>query len=484
MKAVRATLDWRWVGCSVLLLAAMASWTLLSRSFVYGEGHAERPILSFLLVYGVAWIAFAVAARRLALGDRPGPWPIVVVAVAARVLLLPSSLIQENDVYRYVLDGQVLLHGENPYALAPLEVAGRREFIPSAGLDSPEAELVFSRIGFPEIPTVYPPVAEASFALAAAISGWDWRGDRWVFMGCDLVVLCLMTALLRAAGRPLEWVLLYAWNPLILKEISNSCHVDVLVAVFILAALGVMYRYLRDPSLRTALLTGFLIGLGILSKLYPLILLPALCAVMVRRGKWGHAAAGAVGCGSVVALGYMPFLGIGWENLTRGLRTFAHVWRMNEGVFALLATVLPEPRLMAGLIIGLAAILVPWWRRDRNPDRFVRDSFWVLLVWFLVIPTPFPWYAVPLLAVGALTEGTATLVLLLSGSLALYYLGFLYEYQRLPAVWWSVTRAVEHLVIWAGVAWTVFGPSRVPRLRPSTVERAGSEEGPGFHSRL
>ncbi len=44
---------------------------------------------------------------------------ILAVGGLVRLVLLPSSLIQENDVYRYVLDGQVLMAAQNPYRLSP-----------------------------------------------------------------------------------------------------------------------------------------------------------------------------------------------------------------------------------------------------------------------------------------------------------------------------------------------------------------------------
>ena len=461
MKLLRQPLDWIWISCGAVLLGSVGAWSLLSHSFVYGQGYADRPIITFLLLYGLAWGAFAIAARRLSLGERPGLRGIVLVALTARLLLLPSSLIQENDVYRYVLDGEVLLHGENPYRFAPLEVAGRTEFIPDAGLDSPQAEVVLSRIGYPEIPTVYPPASQVSFALGALLAGWHWQGQRWVFGALDLLVLYLIVVLLRASGRPSQWVLLYGWNPLILKEVSNSTHVDVLAAVFILMALWMSYRYQGDPTTRAAALSGAMLGIAVLAKLYPLILLPALCVVLYRKqGGWRHCAAGILGCGAVVAAGYAPFLNIGWRNLTRGLHIFAELWKMNEGAFGLLQATVPEARVVAGLIVATIAILIPVLRQDSAPDRVVRDVFWVLLCWFLFIPTPFPWYAVSLVAAASVSAEDRPILLTLSGCLALYYLSFFYQYRDYSAIWWPVTRTVEHLAIWGAVVWVMLRASR------------------------
>ena len=106
-----------WLIAGTGLLLSCLGWTLLSYQFEFGQGHADRPIIGFLGLFLLAWVSFLAGIVLLARKD-PGPKTlilIVVVGLLARVVLIPSNLIQENDVYRYVLDGQVLLHGANPY---------------------------------------------------------------------------------------------------------------------------------------------------------------------------------------------------------------------------------------------------------------------------------------------------------------------------------------------------------------------------------
>jgi hypothetical protein len=164
---------WRWTALAGVLLVTALLMTVLSKSYVYGVGHAERPITQFIAIYGAWWAAFAgsfwmLKSRR----EKPGLPFIVAVAIVLRVILFTSDLIQENDVYRYVLDGQVLLHGGNPYEFSPLEVSenGTPEFRES--LNSEKAQTVINRIGYPAIPTVYPPAAQLAFAAGSAVGGW------------------------------------------------------------------------------------------------------------------------------------------------------------------------------------------------------------------------------------------------------------------------------------------------------------------------
>ena len=223
------------MACSLLLVVlSCAAWTWISFQFRYGEGHADRPILTFVLLYACAWTGFFLGYLQLRRKDRKAPLLLILAtALVARFLLLPSGLIQENDVYRYVLDGQVLLAGENPYEQSPSELSLLPPEPLERALSDPAAKEVISRIGYADIPTLYPPAAQAAFAAGGLIGGWDWIGLRILFTLFDLALIGLIVLLLTRIGSPSSRVLLYAWNPLVLKEVTNSVHVDVLPAFFV-----------------------------------------------------------------------------------------------------------------------------------------------------------------------------------------------------------------------------------------------------------
>jgi hypothetical protein len=87
-----------------------------------------------------------------------------------------------------------------------------------------------------------------------------------------LTMYALVT-LLRAMGHRREQVLLYAWCPVLIWEIAGSGHLDSVAMAFI--SLAMLFRYRRKP-----VLTGLFLGLAVMTKLYPLVLLPAL---MLRK---------------------------------------------------------------------------------------------------------------------------------------------------------------------------------------------------------
>ena len=455
---------WRrgtWPAASLLIILSCAGWTWLSFQFDYGEGHADRPILTFVLLYACAWTGFFLGYLQLRRRDRQAPLLLILAtAVVARLLLFPSGLIQENDVYRYVLDGQVLSAGVNPYQQSPLELSLLPPEPLERALSDPQAQEVISRIGYAEVPTLYPPAAQAAFAVGGLLGGWNWTGLRVLFTLVDLALIGLIVLLLTRLGSSPSRVLLYAWNPLVLKEVTNSVHLDVLSAFFVvLLILSLERMQVRGgwPWLLAA--AGSMAG-GVLSKLYPILLLPAAFRFVSRVSGGKKAVTFAAGSLMGIVLGYLPFSPLGLDRLTEGLRSYAERWTMNQGVFDLLEYLLPQPRLACGILILVIAVAVPWvrLRSPGSPVELIGVCQWVLLFWFLLLPAPFPWYAVVLAALLPATSRfalTAPAVVALSGAAGLYYLSFHFEYQRLPEIWWTWTRLAEHGLIWGtlGFGW-------------------------------
>src|SRR5260370_5178921 len=92
---------------------------------------------------------------------------------------------------------------------------------------------------------------------------------KLMFVTIEVVGIGTLLFLLRAAGRPPEHILLYAWHPLPVWEIAGSGHVDQALdtsATLTLAAAITGTRLLPAVALAPATLV----------KLYPLLLAPAL----------------------------------------------------------------------------------------------------------------------------------------------------------------------------------------------------------------
>jgi hypothetical protein len=292
-----------------------------------------------LCIAGALWLTAVCIVRRGGLPVR-ALWLVLGVAAAMRVLTFTAPPLLSTDLFRYVWDGRVQLAGINPY-----------RYVPAAD------ELAFLREGavYPYINrgdyarTVYPPAAQAIFALAAAVTPGVF-GMKLMMAAFDALAIGALIPLLRIVGRDPAEVLIYAWLPLPVWEFAGNAHIDA-------AAAGLLALALLLAAWRRPVWTGIVLAGAALTKFLPAVVLPAFW----RPRQWHLPLAFSA---TAVAF-YLPYawsgasvLGFlfgyaGEEGLANG-----------EGVFLLqlLGRVMPLPAWAAGAyaaavlaIIGLLA---------------------------------------------------------------------------------------------------------------------------------
>lgn len=483
---------WLWLLCGIGVALLAFRTASLAEQFTWGDtAHwADRPIPGVLLWWLVGWLLYAAALRLgAALPPRvPSLIALLAIAAVARGAYFGTNPIQEDDAYRYLWDGQVVNEGVDPYRWSPAEVAGvnlsraQREATaltswrvdPGAPeLDAPPGDLKrlaslvpefrpgrvrtpsknpavenFRKINNAFVPTVYPPLNMPLFAACQRLWPWKLDGLRFAFLLLELASIALIWFALRAAGANPMWAAVYAWCPMVIKEMANSPHHDALVvcclSAFLLCAVA------ERPRLAAAAL-----ALAVAAKLYPLALLPVLLAWAWRRDRRSAVAAGGVFAAVLLAC-YAPFL---HAHTFRGAGVFASSWGSNAGVFTLienafkamphgsekLTTLIGEgtkaelySRIVAGAIIagGVAAAalsnvprpsIAPVGRSWQLPFR----CFLALAVGFAFSPAQHPWYFAGILPFVALFPYRSWV--LLTALLGIYYLKFWFDYD--PSRW-------------------------------------------------
>lgn len=299
---------------------------VFSSQSLHETGTGSHSLLTLLALFGFAFVVYLFAVRIAAKARQDGLllWTIVGAAVLFRLTLLFSDPIEEIDMYRYLWDGSVIAQGVSPFRYSPQQVlaASAHEELPDdlARLvnlrdSSPEMLSILRKIHFGELPTIYPPVGQAVFALCA----WSTPTDaslflrlalmRAWFVAFDLGTLGLVITLLRMTGRPIGLSVIYGWCPLVLKEIANSGHLDSLAyflttASMFLAA-GALFEsrpgVLAQSRWRVAG-SSALLALACGAKLYPIVLLPLLASTTQRRIGW----VGAFGVCAIFAIVVAP----------------------------------------------------------------------------------------------------------------------------------------------------------------------------------
>ena len=381
---------------------------------------AHRFPLPGLAVFAVAFAAYAAAAWVL-LRRRPAPddggsgvggpgrtRTIWLLAIGMRVVLLPLTPVLSDDVHRYLWDGHVQLSGVNPYLHAPA---------------APEVEPLRTpfhpEINNPDVPTIYPPLAQLAFLLVA-VAGSSILAAKLLWLSCDLGTAWVLARVARRTGRDEAPVLLYLWAPLLVVEVAWSAHLEPLGLLFLALAILWAHEASRATSQAAAWKAGTALALSALTKLAPAAALPALA----RRHGWRALA----GFALTVAILYLPYASAGAALFT-GARTYGEHWWFMQGAFTLLEALASDP-LQARLLAGAGVAGVVAWTAARRME-LERALLWILGAGMILTPTFHPWYVLWMLPMAALRRSPAWIAL---GGLA--FLGYfgLTGYQE-TGVW-------------------------------------------------
>lgn len=292
------------IATGLLSAIVYAAITQLSFSFAFEHPEHTRPLRLVLGLFAVAFFLYLFAIRK-ALKLRTSSVMIVVTfAFVFRGIVLFSEPIQEVDIYRYLWDGVASTNGTSPFDFTPYEVLEADATSPDlpqdlarlvAARDSSHAiRTVLERVHFNELPTVYPPVSQVVFWVAAKTSPANSSMrtrlrimKAWLLL-FDIGTIGMIALTLRWSDLNLGWLVAYAWCPLVIKEFANSGHLDSIAAFLSTAAIYFSMRafypsfnqntdQLLRRSFRDAVLGAVLLGLAVGAKLYPVALIPILC---------------------------------------------------------------------------------------------------------------------------------------------------------------------------------------------------------------
>lgn len=448
-----------------LLVAAFAIFlTVLSPAFGYAYDVDEMPILWLVGILVLSGLIYFLCLPRLvadSLASNAKETRLILAGIfaaglAARLILFASEPMLEDDYQRYLFDGAVTANGFNPYSASPRGALAQRGDLGQIALEGGQ---VVRRINHPDLRTVYPPVAQAAFALAYLIEPWSLPAWRFVILLFDLATLALILLLLRDVGRSPLWAALYWWNPVVLKELFNSAHMEAVVLPFVLFAL---WMAMRSRLMASALALAIAAG----AKIWPALLLPS-----VLRGRFFDARQ--VICASVLFAAVLAFWAIpiwlGGLDQQSGFMAYLSSWQTNSALFPALeraaATILPAgtagPIARGVVAIGLAAIAVfVSLKPIETQDELMGRASLVVAALLLLSPAQFPWYAVWFAPFLCLRPWTG--FLLLTATIPLYYAGFYFVGRDQLEAFGNVIVWIIWLPVWTALAFDAARTLRRP----------------------
>ncbi len=385
----------------VLVFAGSLELVLLTTLGWWGAG--AFPWIALLLIAG-AFAAYGRAAMEI-LDTADGHVTIWIFAILMRFALLLLDPELSHDIYRYLWDGEVQLHGISPYRYAPVATRLGEIVTPYQTL-----------IPDPTLHSVHPPLAQVFFLLIAAAGGAVFQA-KLLWMGLDLGTAWLLGRVSMITGRSRRLTqLLYLWSPLLLIEVAWNGN---------LAPVGLFALVLIVLVARAPASAGAATALASMTALAPALAVPAMTARLGMRFLAGFVI--------TVALVSAPYA-LAREAFVDALTGLANRPDFMSGPYALFDAVLPgalAPRAAVGIL--LLAIVI-WTAAMRyRPERTL---FWILGAGIVLTPTLRPSYLLWLLPLAALRANRTWLIM--TGLVMLTYLGApgYFANGEWPQPWW------------------------------------------------
>lgn len=314
---------------------------------------------------------------------------IIGAALLFRLTVFPIFPALSDDLYRYRWEGKLQANGGNPYQVAPIDPRW-----------SKLRDTTWENVGSKDFKTIYGPLIELeerwTYKAVAGLTD-EYAQVFWLKLPaivCELGLIWAVAELLRRRGMPADRLLIYAWAPLPIVEFWIGGHNDALVVLTIVLAL-VAAAANRWPAAFLAL------SVGIVAKIWPLILLPAFLWRSRKAGLLTPA-------WSLIVLPLAAILFIPYQTRVVENAEFASGfvggWRNNDSLFGAILWLAGGDLYRAkyttfALIaaVAIAAALVRW---SLEKAVFVTIVFMLLvsanchpwyLTWFVPLLTFFPY---------------------------------------------------------------------------------------------
>jgi alpha-1,6-mannosyltransferase len=353
-----------------------------------------------LILYGVCFFIFL----KICLGNGIEKFTLIkglLFAFLIRMMLIIAIPSLSDDFYRYLFDGHLIKMGYNPYLITP------NEFVKSNNLsDFPIGDLLFSNLNSPAYFSIYPPLHQVFFYLAS-LGGQDLLSNivilRLIIIAFDFLNIYLIFKILKVLDQPVKKIWLYAFNPLIILELTGNLHFEGLVLTGILAF---VYFSLVKKNALSAIGWSWSIGI----KLTPMMFIGYIFAIKEKSKVYAFAFFSLV----LISIFFFPLLiNNGYENLFQSVRLFQNKFEFNASLYYLvnwiarcfidynpIAYVGPSLQFMAFISIILYSII-----RWMDNEKEVCSGFvHIYLIYFLFQSVVHPWYIIPAFGISLFTK--------------------------------------------------------------------------------
>ncbi len=390
-----------WIGLAIVIGAAVFGLRFAAPLFGQDINPNNYPIMQFSSAYVLLGLLFVIAIVPLIQKTQQASHHtlilfILLIAVLLRLGLQGVPSILEDDYNRYLWDGAVTASWLNPYSFSPEQILDLRQQGGVYDMLIKQSEGAFARINYPEFSTVYPPAAQAIFAISYWISPFDIDALRLVFLALELGCIAFILLILSHLGKSLLWVSVYAWNPLVIKEISNSVHME---PILMLPVLFAIYCTLKQRVFLASAALAIAAGVKIWPALLVVVIWRQMTSQPVKLIQSGLL------FGLILSLMISPVLLAGLTE-TSGFVAFGGQWQASSAAYIISEWVsyafaplwvedyieipLFSRLVLAVILLTIIAYIV--FRKAINEADMVWRMFLITASIYLLAPSHTPWY--------------------------------------------------------------------------------------------
>jgi len=322
-------------------------------------------------------------------------------AMLLRLSLMFMTPNLTDDYFRYIWDGLLFTHGYNPYLILP------SQFIGSSHAVTGITNSLYAGLNSPNYYTVYPPVCQFIFGLSAKLAGGNILGNiiiiRLVILLAEFGVIIFLHRLASKLAVSPKVVAIYAFNPLVIIELTGNLHLEAVMLLFLVLAIYLLV-------LRKQLYAAASFGLAVGVKLLPLIFLPLL----IKRLGPAKSTIFYTIVGATLAVLFLPFYGVDLiPNFFSSLRLYFQTFEFNASLYyllrwigyqfagyniiATLGTVLAIVTFLTIITIAVREKTVTWL-------SLFQAMLMCLTAYFLFATTVHPWYITSLVLISLFTS--------------------------------------------------------------------------------
>ncbi len=324
----------------------------------------------------------------------------LIGALILRLIFLAAAPELSDDYFRFIWDGRLWNRGISPFAYLPADLMEIEEFA-----SQPINQVLFRGLNSPEYFTVYPPISQYVFLSSTYFFPEDIQAN-FIFMRIIILLaeggtVLILPKVLRAFQQPPEWALIYAWNPLVILELTGNLHFEAVMILFLILALWFYQKQQYHPS-------AVAVGLAIGTKLIPLIFLPLLWKRLPGHKLLQYY----IWVGVTVLLCFLPILNMDLiKGLSAGLGLYFQKFEFNASIYYLIREIGFLVKgyntiQTAGIVLAVTTFLLIIWLAAKSGKHLTwpQAMTFALTIYLFLTTTVHPWYIAPLVLLCSFTN--------------------------------------------------------------------------------